>query len=361
METREVEEENKISFWKKLKISIFGLEEYQKLATQRVGKSIGYLAKLMLIFVFLITLVVTYRFSTIVNQVKQYIENEVEEIHFEENSLSVKPKEEGKQAIVAEEDQMLNGKVIIDTGDLTEEQVTKYEDAVKGYSNGIIILKDKMIFKTGIAGMSTNISYQDISQRYHIVKLDKQDVVNMLSGTMIWSVYIAFFITMLIYLFIIYFSTVLVDALLYSLLGYITGIFSRLRLKYSAAYNIAVHSLTLPIILNLVYMIINLSTGFVIQYFDIMYLAITCIYIIAAILMIKSDMIKQQIELSRIISEQEKVKQELERKEQEKKEEEERERVRKEDEKKRQEEKKEKEEKRKSRDENNPQPEANIR
>lgn len=359
METREVEEENKISFWKKIKISIFGLEEYQKLATQRVGKSIGYLAKLMLIFVFLISLVVTYRFSTVVNSAKQYIENEVEEVHFEDNILRVKLKDENKQAIVVEETEMLNGKVVIDTGDLTEEQVTKYEEAVKGYNNGIIVLKDKMIFKTGMASISTNISYQDISQRYHIVKLDKQDVVNMLSGTMIWSLYIAFFATMLIYLFIIYFSTVLVDALLYSLLGYITGIFSRLRLKYSATYNIAVHSLTLPIILNLVYMMINLSTGFVIKYFDIMYLAITCIYIIAAILMIKSDMIKQQIELSRIISEQEKVKQELARKEQEKKEEEERERIRKEDEKKRQEEKK--EEKRKARDENHPQPEANIR
>ena len=201
-----MEEENKISFWKKLKISIFGLEEYQKLVTQKVGKSIGYLAKLMLIFVFLISLVVTYRFSTVVNQVKQYIENEVEEIHFEEDKLTVKPRDRNEQAIVAEEDEMLNGKVIIDTGDLTEEQVTEYEDAVKGYSNGIIILKDKMIFKTGIAGMSTNISYQDISQKYHIVKLDKQDIVGMLSGTTIWSLYIAFFVTMLIYLFIIYFS-----------------------------------------------------------------------------------------------------------------------------------------------------------
>lgn len=356
-----MEEENKISFWKKIKISIFGLEEYQKLAVQKVGSSIGYLAKLMLIFVFLISLAITWNFAKVVNQVSSYIENEIAEIHFEENTLMVKPKDEGNQAIIAEEDELLNGKIIIDTGDLNEEQVTKYEEAVKGYSNGMIILKDKIIFKTGITAMSTTMSYQDISQRYHIVKLDKQDITNMLSGTMIWTIYITFFITMAIYLFIIYFSTVLVDALLYSILGYITGVFSRLRLKYSATYNIAVHALTLPIILNLVYMIVNQLTGYTIQYFSIMYMAITCIYIITSILMIKSDMIKQQMELSKIISEQEKIKQELARQEQEKKEEEDRERVRKEDEKKRQEEKKEKEEKRKSRDENHPQPEANIR
>lgn len=353
-----MEEENKISFWKKIKISIFGLEEYQKLAVQKVGSSIGYLAKLMLIFVFLISLVITCNFGKVVNQVSSYIENEIAEIHFEENTLMVKPKDETNRAIIAEENELLNGKIVIDTGELNEEQVTKYEEAVKGYSNGVIILKDKIIFKTGITTMSTTISYQDISQRYHIVKLDKQDITNMLSSTMIWTIYITFFITMAIYLFIIYFSTVLVDALLYSILGYITGAFSRLRLRYSATYNIAVHALTLPIILNLVYMIVNQLTGYTIQYFSIMYMAITCIYIITSILMIKSDIIKQQMELSKIISEQEKIKQELQRQEQEKKEEEEREKVRKEDEKKRQEEKK---GKCKSRDENHPQPEANIR
>ena len=47
-----MEQENKISFWKKIKISIFGLEEYQKLAVQKVGSSIGYLAKLMFNFCF---------------------------------------------------------------------------------------------------------------------------------------------------------------------------------------------------------------------------------------------------------------------------------------------------------------------
>ena len=90
-------------------------------------------------------------------------------------------------------------------------------------------------------------------------------------------------------------------------------------------------------------------------------MAIACIYIITAILMIKSDVIKKQMELSKIIAEQEKVKQELARRELEKQEQEEKERVRKEDEKKRQEEKKKEEgEKKIPKGEGAPQPEANI-
>ena len=60
-----------------------------------------------------------------------------------------------------------------------------------------------------------------------------------------------------------------------------------------------------------------------------MYTAVATIYIITAILMIKSDVIKKQMELRRIIEEQEKVKQELKQKEEEEKEKREEERRRK--------------------------------
>lgn len=355
-----MEEEVKISFWKKLKISIFGLEDYQKLAVQKVGKTIGYLAKLMLIFAFILSIVLTYQFTNSVDKVKQYIENQFEEISYQDGILKVVQKNNEKNPIVIVDEERLSAKFIIDTDDLTNEQVDKHAEEVKGYTNGIVILKDKIIVKTGMAAASTTVNLKDIADQYHVVKLDKQDILSMLSGSNIWMLYIAFFITMYIYLFIIYFSTVLIDALLYSLLGYIAGVFSRLRLKYSATYNIAVHALTVPIILNLIYIAVNMLTGYIIKYFDIMYMAITSIYVVTAVLMIKSDVIKRQMELSKIISEQEKVKQELERKEQEKREEEEKERVRKEDEKKRKEEKQKKENENKG-ENNGPQPEANIK
>ena len=57
------------------------------------------------------------------------------------------------------------------------------------------------------------------------------------------------------------------------------------------------------------------------------------IYVITSILMIKSDVIKRQLELNRIIEEQEKVREELKRKEEEEKEKAEAERRRREREK----------------------------
>lgn len=355
-----MEEENKISFWNKIKISIFGLENYQALVVQKISKTLGYLAKLMMILVFLLTIVLTYRFGITLNNVKQYIENNILDAYFEDNTLTIIPKESDSKSIIIEDEDILNGKLIIDTNNLTEEEISNYTDEVKSYTNGIVILKDKIIFKTSSTAVSSTILFSDIAGRYNIVKVDKQDIINILSGSDIWVLYITFFIIMYIYLFIVYFSTILIDALIYSLLGHITGIISRLRLKYSGTYNIAVHALTLPVILNFIYIIVNNITGYTIKYFDIMYMAITCIYIITAILMIKSDVIKKQMELSKIISEQEKVKAEMERKEQEKREEEEKERIGKKDEKQRQQEKDKSKEKN-DKEKEEPQPEANIK
>ena len=61
-----------------------------------------------------------------------------------------------------------------------------------------------------------------------------------------------------------------------------------------------------------------------------MYMAVSCIYTIAAIFMIKSDFIKQQMDLQAIRSEQEKVREELKEREHERKEQEEKERAKKE-------------------------------
>ncbi len=351
-----MEEESKISFWKKLKLSIFNLEEYQKLATQKITKTILYIAILMLIFAFFSTLSVTYVFHNTVKNVGKYIDENLSELNFKEGVLSIKAKNNPEEAIIIDENSNFNGKIIIDTASLTEEQVNSYINDIQKYSNGAIILKDKILIKTYDISMQT-IILKDLSDEIHLVNLEKSDIINFINGKSLYKVDVIFFVTIFIVLYINNLALVLLDAVLYSLLGYLLGAFSRIKLKFSAVYNIAIYSLTLPILLNLIYTVINTLTGYTISYFSVMYSAITCIYIFTAILLIKSDIIKKQIELSKIIEEQEKIKEEMARKELEKKEEEEKERVRKKDEKQRKEEKKKQEEKGKS----GPEPQANIK
>ena len=352
-----MEEESKMSFFKKIKLSIFNLEEYQKLATEKTKRTIIYIAILMLIFAFFSTLSITYVFHNVIQNIGAYIEEHIEELSFKNGVLYVNSKDNPNEAIIIDEETNFNGRIIIDTADLTEEQINKYKNDIESYYNGLIILKDKIIIKT-YNMISEPIYLKDLTDGIHLVNIEKNDIINFISGSSVYKLDAIFFGVIFIFLYINNFALVLLDAILYSLIGYILGGISRIKLRFSVVYNIAIYSLTLPVLLNLVYTVINTLTGYTITYFSVMYTAITCIYIFTAILMIKSDIIKKQMELSKIIEEQEKIKQEMAKKELERKEEEEKERVRKKDEKQRKEEKKKQEKKENN---NGPEPQANIK
>ena len=88
-----------------------------------------------------------------------------------------------------------------------------------------------------------------------------------------------------------------------------------MRMRYVAVFNMAVYSITLSVILNIIYIIVNMFIPFTIEYFQVMYIAVATIYLMAAIFIIKSEMIKKQIELMKIEAEQQHVKKELEEQE----------------------------------------------
>lgn len=325
-----MKDEQKLSFWKKIKISITDFEKYQDLAAERVIKTIGYIALIMLIFNIVVAGIYTYKFSATISNIRGYIEENIAQITFEEAKLTVIPKNKEKITTIKNEESKIT--VIINTQNSNEKELQKSIDEFNGIENAILILPNKIMLKNGLIKQPYSYSYENISNQYNINKLDKQEVLNLLSIDTIKQVLIYVYIVMFIYMFIMYFSSALIDIIMLSVLGYIVTIIAKIRIRYSAIYNIAAYAITLPVILNLVYFVVNAFTGFTIKYFEVMYTGIASIYIITAILIIKSDVIKRQIELEKIIQEQEKVKLELQQKEEEKKEREERERQKKEDE-----------------------------
>ena len=129
-----------------------------------------------------------------------------------------------------------------------------------------------------------------------------------------------------IFIYIFNIVNVTFDILLLTLLGHVTTFFMKFRIRFAGMVKIVIHSLTLPIILNLVCIIIELFTSFKIKYFEVMYIGVAYIYIIAALSMIRVEIIKNKQELLSIMEEQKRVKEDLERKEKEKKEQEEKQR-----------------------------------
>ena len=102
------------------------------------------------------------------------------------------------------------------------------------------------------------------------------------------------------YFIAIYLITML-DVLTLSIFGLLTCFFAKIRMNYKAIFNMSIYALTLSIILRIIYVLITMLTEFKIKYFNVMYISISYIILAAAIFMIKSDILKQQLQLINII------------------------------------------------------------
>ncbi len=168
---------------------------------------------------------------------------------------------------------------------------------MKAYNTGIIVLSNKMIVSSQSLKSQEEIEYVNLIN----INIDnKAELLTMLNSSAFAGSYIIFFVTMLIYLFVVYAVSNLVDAIILGTLGYLFARIVKLRLKYKATFNIGAYALTLPIILNLIYILINTFTGFEIRYFQWMYTSISYIYVVVAILMIKTEIINQRIQLIKL-------------------------------------------------------------
>lgn len=221
-------EQEKIGFFRRIKMAIFNLEDYDLFAVESTKKAFSYFIKFMLLFVSIVSIGITYKFAT------------------------------------------------------------SYEE------------------------MALQYNMQDLVSTIETMKNENEI-----------SFYVATYISVYIYCFVAYVIFALADALLLSVIGMLTSRIARVVLKYGPVFNISIYALTLPMLLNAAYIVLNSFTGFEIKYFEFMYNAIAYIYVVTAILMIRSEMIKQELELMQLEEEQKRVREELKRQEEEEKQKEE--------------------------------------
>ncbi len=283
--------EKKVGFFKQAWTSIKDFEKYEEFAADKVSSAIKYILILILIFTIVIALTYTLKFYGIINSAKEYISKDIEEIKLEDGKLTVS----SETPIIIENENSVIPIIIIDTTEVAD--IEKYLEKINIYDTGILILKDKIT-------ISNNLLTQNQSMYYSNIFTDdiesKEEFINLISGNNMAYTYLLFFTTIFIYLFVIYLSSNLVDGVVLGVLGYLFARIVRLKLKFKATFNIGLHAMTLSILLNLIYIIVNTFTNFTITYFGWMYTTISYIYVAVAILMIKTEIINQKIQLIKL-------------------------------------------------------------
>ena len=341
-----MEKEQKIPFFKRMVFAIKYFDKYENFAAEKFSTAVRYFLILILLFSLITTIGVVAKVAMLMNRTIQYTENEMPEFSYKEGVLAIKQQE----AITLEDENNLIQILIMDTrSEVTPEKITEYTKRIEAYDAGVVLLRDKMLIKMPATANANTYTYTDVVNQLGITEIEnKQDFITMLKSPNMYMGYVTLFIVFAIYNIVLNIPFIAIDMLLFASLAYLVAILSKFKMKFSSCYAISIYAFTLPILLRTVYVVVNLLTGFYMKYFDIMYYCIAMIYVVTAVLMIKSDLIKQQVELMKILEEQERVKAELEekkREEERKKEKEEQKRREKEQEKQEEEAKKQTEQK----------------
>lgn len=308
-----MEQEKKVSFFKKLFYSMVDFEKYQDFALEKVGKIVRYLLGLLLIFTIIVSLAFTYQFFSAFEQATEYVKNEMPDFHYENGVLLM----DTQEPLIFDKIESFPGIIIFDTQTQDQAKIEEYSKKLTLYENGILFLKDKVVLKNMASTMLASQTYQELLAEKKINSFTKQQVTEYLESYNKTAVFVSIYIVMAIYLFVIYLASILVDTIILGALSFLIARMVGIKMKYRSAFSIAVHALTLPVVLNAIYIVINVLTGFEIKYFSIMYNTISVIYAVTAILLIRSNLIKRQIELMKLQEEQKNIRIELERRKQE--------------------------------------------
>lgn len=300
-------EKSKEPFYKKVISSIKDFDKYQEFATEGTSNALKYFFKLTLLLSIVVAIAFTIKTGQNINKGIAYIKNDSPYFKYENGNLFV----DSNEGIIYENSEEFNGVIIVDTNDISEEKMAEYKKKLALYNNGILLTKDKITVKNEMLNEEVNQSYEEVAKKYDVEKFDKNTIIGELKTSKIVAMYISIYILLFIVFAMLYILELLMEAILPMIFGYISARIIGLKLRVSNIFSITVHAMTLPVLLYMIYIIVNLSTGFYIKYFNTMYVTIMSIYIITALFIIRSNLIKQQIELMKIIEEQKNVKEEI--------------------------------------------------
>lgn len=314
---KEKKKETRLGFFQKVWNAITKIEKYPDMAAEGLSKAFTYLCKMVAILAIVLCLGMIYQSHKILQEGIAYLQNEFPEFSYQDGTLDVQTE---KRFTISEDDSYV-GRTIIDTKTEEEQTINQYMNELNKARSGMVILKDRVILKNkAVAGM-INYQYKELLEQMGITQFDKQTVVNYANSSKVMTLYISIFITIFIYSFMMYLLTTLSNALFLSIFGYFTTWIARIKMRYLPIFNMSIYALTLSILLNIGYIAINIFIEFNIQYFQVMYVSVAAIYLMAAIFILKTEFVKQQVQLMKIAEAQEMVRREMEEQEEKEKQE----------------------------------------
>ena len=255
-ETNQAQEDKEIiikkGFFKKAWYSITKIEKYPEMATEGVPKAISYICKLIILLAIILSVWITYDAYKTIKNATNYLQNDFPEFLYKEGNLKV----ESNEPIIIDNKEVI-GKIIVDTNTDSEEEINNYIKSFGQYDSGIIVLKNRVILTNINIRGSTSYNYEELLENMEITEFSKETLINYLNSNKIFGLYTTLYFVIFIYSFIMYLLRTLWYIIVISIVGYFAAWFLKIKMRYAPIFNMSVYAITLSVILNIVYLIIN--------------------------------------------------------------------------------------------------------
>ena len=319
----EAEKNKNINFFKKVWYSITKFEKYPDMAAEGVYKAIKYITILMIVLSIFLTISSLIESKKMVTDLSQYIQDNIPDFSYQDGKVSM----DIEQPILLDNIQY-NGidYIIINPNLENDTDKDNYKNENGKIGTTVYFFKNQIVLENKNENgekQTQEYTYQDFIQSYtqeNITQFNKEELVDYLTSEKMNSFYIRYAMSIIIYLVLMNIIVGLLDSVELAVLGWITSLTARIKMRFTAIFNMAIYSLTLSILLNCIYVIINYFTDFTIEYFSIAYITIAYVYLAASIFIIKDDYLKKQEIVEKIKQEQEKVREEIKEQERQKEE-----------------------------------------
>ena len=283
-----MEKEIRLSFFRRLKMSIFDFDKYHIIAVEGLGRAMMYLVKLFLLFALIVSAGSAVKVSQLLDDGIDYLSNNVPNFYFQDNQFVL----ESDNDAVIENHEYTDFKIILTNSE------TYSEDEIRDFDGIVLVFtKNNILIKQQNSTSILTQNYEELSDTIDFNSINKDYLINMTQGENAYTIMANIFAVVFITTFLTYFLTAILDTIALSLLGFIVSRLIRMPFKYGALYSLSISAITLSVILNAVYLIVNMFTGFVIPYFQIMYTLISYVYLIAALLIMRSEIIKKKVQI----------------------------------------------------------------
>lgn len=283
-----VVKEEKYGFFNKVIYSISKPSKYEDMAKLGLKKACSYLMLMLAIIAIILAGFTTYNTQKIISTGTNYIKNNVPDIWFKNYELT-----SNEESILTNKEitDIFSYSIIIDTNISVDEAKEKYKDINSEYNIAVLLRNDFLIINSNTKEV-LEFKYEDSLKNYGIEndkEYTNQDIISYFNSASPVAYMFQYFSLYLI----TYFFVFLVEVIVIAVLGIVIKLALKKQMTKHELAEYAIYSTTAPIVMFLVYLVINFFTNFTVKYLEFIILAISLIYMFIAIKSKKNDISKE--------------------------------------------------------------------